>query len=132
VRPCNSAGVEEKRLALDELRNGHRLLLATLGEDEGAQGWLWLIVALLMYPIWFDMSSWSSNNNASDVEGARHCMRRAIALLGAPQPRELDDLGAAPLHAAIRDMFIWIRASDPSLQTVEPLSIDDEIISTFS
>lgn len=118
--------LEQRRIALDELRTAHRIILAVaLPRFYPRGGLLDIFRALAILPLPLA----DLDNTASELELARAEVRRALKRIdGAVRPDpdlpSIERANVPAMQDIIEDTFARIRDSDPALADVEPLATD--------
>jgi len=117
------ANTEARRVALEELRMAHRLLLGIAPPTvRGA-----LLDVLRAVALQWRLGDGSSS--ADDLNVARACVRRAVELAQLDGVTDverqaiarIDNAYAPQLRPIVSSLFERIRASDAALRTIEPL-----------
>jgi hypothetical protein len=121
-----TVSLEERRVALDELRTAHRIVCANALPRIRGFGGIWDLIRMIAIA---PMPVYDLDNTASELEHARAEVRSALVRVGGiarPDP-DLPDLERANvpgMRRIVERMFDRIRDSDPRLHDVEPLATD--------
>lgn len=120
--------LQQRRLALDELRTAHRILWAAAPRRTTVVGGI--LDALRAFALSsVPLPLQDLDNTASELEAARGEIRRALRRMSGAVPADrdlppLEHAGASAMRVMIERAFIRIRDGEPALAHVEPLSSD--------
>jgi hypothetical protein len=116
-----TVSLEDRRLALDELRTAHRIVCAYALPRFHS---FWDVIRMIAIA---PLPTYDLDNTASELEVARAEVRRAlirVAGIARPDPDlpTVEHANIPGLQSVIERMFERIRDSDPMLGDVEPLA----------
>jgi hypothetical protein len=119
-----TVSLEQRRIALDELRTAHRIICGVALPRFRGFGGIWDIIRMIAIA---PLPVYDLDNTASELALAREEVRRALKRIdGAVRPDpdlpSIESANVPGMQEIIERTFARLRDSDPMLGDVEPLA----------